>query len=218
MGRVNILGIEIDNISSDEALVEICKLIEVGKSMYIVTPNVDHIIKLQWDVEFKKVYDNAFLALADGMPLLWAAKFLRTPLKEKISGSDLCLKLCDIAAGKGYKLFFLGGRPGAAWKAVEVLRSKYPGIQIVGFYCPPFGFERDKVENEKIVRMIKDNKPDILCVGLGAPKQEKWIYRYKDQYQVPVSIGVGVSFEFIAGMVKRAPKWMQSQALNGSGG
>jgi len=149
------------------------------------------------------------LVLADGTLLLWAAKFLGTPLKEKISGSDLFPKLCKLSAKKGYKVFFLGGRSDASVTAKKVLQNRYTGLDVVGTYSPPLGFESDPVENKKIIKLIKNFKPDILFVGLGAPKQEKWIYSHKAKYQVPVSIGIGVSFEFVAGMVKRAPRWMQ---------
>lgn len=203
----------IDNLSMQEAIEAVVALTERRKHAYVVTPNVDHIVKLQSDVELRRVYEDAELVLADGMPLLWAARFLGTPLKERISGSDLFPKLCKLAAEKGYRLFFLGGRPGAALKAAEVLKNKYPNMQIVGVYFPPFGFENDKGENARVIKMIKDAKPDILFVGLGAPKQEKWIYRHKNEYQVPVSIGIGVSFEFVSGMVKRAPLWMQKAGL-----
>ena len=208
-----ICEVSIDNINFKESLKFIEELIHSRKSTFIVTPNIDHIIKLQRDTEFREVYRHADLVLADGVPLLWAASFLGTPLKEKISGSDLFPKLCEAAAQKGWRLFFMGGREGAADKAAEVLTQRYPGLNVVGTYCPPFGFEKDDAENKKILGLIRAVKPDILFVGLGAPKQEKWIYRHKDQYQVPVSIGIGVSLEFAAGMVKRAPVWMQKAGL-----
>jgi N-acetylglucosaminyldiphosphoundecaprenol N-acetyl-beta-D-mannosaminyltransferase len=211
--KVIILNVKVGNFTTDEAIKRIEVLIKEGKPEYVVTPNVDHIVKLQNDAEFRQIYENASLVLADGMPLIWAARFLGTPLKGKISGSDLFPKLCRVAAKKGYKLFLLGGREGAALKAAEVLRDRYPDIQIVGTYSPPFGFENDNKENDKIFRMIRDPKPDILFVGLGAPKQERWIYKYRNEYKVPVSIGVGVSFEFVSGMVKRAPLWMQRGGL-----
>jgi N-acetylglucosaminyldiphosphoundecaprenol N-acetyl-beta-D-mannosaminyltransferase len=211
--KIDICGVKIDNINIFEVLQTIENHILKKSNSFIVTPNVDHIVKIQEDSMFKNVYKEASLVLADGMPILWAAKLLGKPLKEKISGSDLFPKLCEVAAEKGYKLFFLGGRPGSALKADEVLRNRYPDIQIVGTYSPPFGFENGKEENDKIIRIIKDAKPDILFVGLGAPKQEKWIYKYRNEYQVPVSIGVGVSFEFVSGMVKRAPLWMQRVGL-----
>ena len=211
--RISLLGVWLDNVTMGDVLKSIEQHIKNRECAYVTTPNVHHLILLQKDEDFRRVYHNASLALPDGMPLLWAAKFLGVPLKEKISGSDLLPMSCMMAAEKGYKLFFLGGREGAAEKAAEVLRAKFPMIQIAGIYCPPYGFEKSDFENSKIVKMIKDVNPDILFVGLGAPKQEKWIYRFKDQYQTPVSIGIGVSFEFIAGMVKRAPLWMQRSGL-----
>jgi len=211
--QVNICSIRIDNLTMRNALKKIDYLILRKTPSYVVTPNVDHIINLGKDLEFQEIYQEADMVLADGMPLLWAAKFLGTPLREKISGSDIFPELCKIAAGKGYKLFFMGGRPGAASKTSEVLKIKYPNMQIVGIYSPPFGFENNKAENNKIIKMIRDSKPDILFVGLGAPKQEKWIYRYKNEYLVPVSIGIGASFDFAAGIIRRAPLWMQKVGL-----
>ena len=212
--HVVLCGITISNLVISDVEDKIDGLISRRNSpALIVTPNIDHIIKLQEDAEFREVYKHADLVLADGMPLLWAASFLGKPLKEKISGSDLFPKLCEVAAQKRWRLFFLGGREGAADKAAEVLTRRYPGLNVAGTYCPSFGFEKDDAENKKIVGLIRAVKPDILFVGLGAPKQEKWIYRHKDQYQVPVSIGIGVSFEFVAGMVKRAPVWMQKAGL-----
>jgi N-acetylglucosaminyldiphosphoundecaprenol N-acetyl-beta-D-mannosaminyltransferase len=211
--KINICGTEIDNLTFAETMEEISRLITKKAPAYIVTPNIDHIVKLRKDGEFRKVYAGAALVLADGMPLLWAAKFFGTPLKEKISGSDLLPNFCRLAVDKGFSLFFLGGREGAVEKAAQIMQAKYPGIRIVGTYCPPVGFEKDIIENTRVINKIKEAHPDVLFVGLGAPKQEKWAYKFKDQYQVPVSAGIGVSFEFIAGMVKRAPLWMQRSGL-----
>jgi len=213
MNKVCVAGTEINNISLRMAIETIATFIAERTPQYVVTPNVDHIVSLQDDQQFKEVYRNAALVLCDSMPLLWASRILGTPLKEKISGSDLFPRVCEIASKRGWRLFFLGGREGAAAKAAVILQERYPGLQVVGTYCPPFGFEHDEKENRKIVEMIKATKLDIIFVGLGAPKQEKWIYQYKDQYQVPVSIGIGASFEFVSGMVKRAPVWMQKVGL-----
>lgn len=211
--RIDICNIIIDNISMEESIQRVAEFILSKNYSYIVTPNIDHIVRLQKDAYFKKIYDGASLVLADGVPILWAARFLSAPLKEKISGSDLFPKLCEASAKNGWKVFFLGGGEGAAENAADVLKTQYPLLQVVGTYCPPLGFDDDENKNRIIINMIKDVKADILFVGLGSPKQEKWIYKYKDQYQVPVSIGVGVSFEFVAGVVKRAPKWMQKIGL-----
>ena len=216
MQIINICGINIHNVSFNETLDVIDGLIKARKPVSVVTPNIDHIIKLHKDEVFRKTYERASLVLADGMPILWAAKFLGTPLKEKVSGSDLFPKVCEMAAKQGWRLFFMGGREGAARKSAEILNRRYPDLMVIGTYCPPFGFEKDPVENEKIVGIIRASKPDIVFVGLGAPKQEKWIDKYKDAYGAPVSIGIGVSFDFVAGMVKRAPGWMQRVGLEWS--
>ncbi|MFA7229818.1 MAG: WecB/TagA/CpsF family glycosyltransferase [Victivallaceae bacterium] len=213
MDRVNICDVLIDNLTAQEVCHRIDNLIASGGSHYIVTPNTDHIVKLQVDETFQEIYRKASLVLADGMPLIWASKLFGTPLKEKLSGSDLFVKLCEYSAQKNYKLFFLGGRPGAVEKAADVLKKKYPLLNVVGTYSPASGFEHHEEENSKIVSMIKNSGADILFVGLGAPKQEKWIFEHKHLYNVPVSMGIGVSFDFVAGMVKRAPVWMQKDGL-----
>jgi N-acetylglucosaminyldiphosphoundecaprenol N-acetyl-beta-D-mannosaminyltransferase len=213
MKKINICGIYIDNVSMHEVITLTESLIKEDKNSYIVTPNIDHIVRLQKDAEFRQVYKEASLVLTDGMPLVWGSKLLGTPLKEKVSGSDLFPNLCKLASERGYKVFFLGGRMGAALKASEVLKLQYSNIQIVGNYAPPFGFENDEEENNRIVKMIIESKPHILFVGLGAPKQEIWIYRNKNKYNVPVSIGIGASLDFVSGVVKRAPLWMQKVGL-----
>ena len=211
--KVMIAGVGIDNITMDQTLSFIEELIQKRKVSYVVTPNVDHIIKLQRDLEFKKIYREAACVLPDGMPLLWAGRFLGTPLKEKVSGSDLVPRLCEIAAQKGYKLFFIGGKVGAAYKAKELLEKRLTSIKIVGVCRPPLGSEEDSEENRKIEKMIEETAPDILFVGFGVPKQEKWIYKHYKSLGIPVSIGVGGTLDILAGMARRAPYWMQTSGL-----
>jgi N-acetylglucosaminyldiphosphoundecaprenol N-acetyl-beta-D-mannosaminyltransferase len=213
MPSIYIANIRIDNISFAGSISETEKLIRRRENAFVVTPNVDHIVNLQKDIEFKRIYRDADLVLLDGVPLLWASRFLKTPFIERIAGADFFPELCATAARKGYRLFFLGGRNGAAAEAKRVLEKRYKNLHVVGTYCPDFGFESDPAENKKIVEIIQRMQPDILFVGLGSPKQEKWIYRWKDQYRAPVSIGIGVSFEFVAGMVRRAPVWMRTSGL-----
>ena len=207
------MNTEIDNLTMQEALEEIDKLINTKKGSYVVTPNVDHIVQLERGGEIADVYKNADLILTDGKPLLWIAKWYGTPIKEKISGSDLFPLLCKMAAEKGYKMFFLGAAEGVAAKAAENLKKRFTGLQVVGTYSPPFGFEKDQEEMEKIKGMIKDANPDILIVGLGCPKQEKFMYHHCKELGVPISFGLGASFDFEAGNIKRAPKWMADHGL-----
>ena len=213
MDKIRLLNISVDNLTMDEAINEIDRLINSGKFNYVVTPNVDHIVKLEKDSEFAEVYANADLVLTDGKPLIWISKWLKTPIKEKISGSDLFPKICELAADKGYKMFFLGAAEGVAAKAAENLQNKYAGLNIVGTYSPSFGFEKKEEEIANIVSMINSAEPDILIVGVGAPKQEKFIYHHLSELKVPVSLGLGASLDFEAGNVKRAPKWMSNHGL-----
>uniref|UniRef100_UPI0025BE1187 WecB/TagA/CpsF family glycosyltransferase n=1 Tax=Clostridium sp. TaxID=1506 RepID=UPI0025BE1187 len=120
---------------------------------------------------------------------------------------------CKLAANKGYKVFLLGAAEGVAAKAAENLKLKYKGLNIVGTYSPSYGFEKNEYEIQQIIKMIKEVKPDILAVGLGAPKQEKFLYKYRNQLNVPVALAIGASIDFEAGNVNRAPKWMQHIGL-----
>lgn len=149
MTRMRLMNTEIDNLTMDETLDAIDSLIKEDNCSYVVTPNVDHIVQLEKDEELKRVYENASLILTDGKPLIWISNWYKTPIKEKISGSDLFPRVCDLAAKKGYTMYFLGAAEGVADKAAKNLMDKYKGLNIVGTYSPPFGFEKDKVELKK---------------------------------------------------------------------
>ena len=205
MEIVTIGKARINNVTQTEAIQQIDQLIARDEKGFVVTPNLDHIVKLETDVEFEACYSQAALVLVDGNPLLWAAQLLGTPLRSLVTGSDLFPALCQQALGKHYRLYFMGGQEGVAEKAAFRLAAKYPGLNVVGTYCPPFGFEKDAAENEKIIDLINAARPHILFVGVGAPKQEKWIARHLPRLQVNVAVGIGASFDFEAGTVMRAP-------------
>lgn len=208
MARVPFMNTQIDNYTMEEAIDAIDRLICQDKNGYVVTPNIDHIVKLESDQLLQKVYADADIILTDGKPMIWMSRLYGTPIKEKVSGSDLFPNLCRLAAGKGYRVFLLGAAEGVAAKAAINLQNKFPGLIIAGTYSPPFGFEKDEKELQNILRIVTEAKPHILIVGLGCPKQEKFIYNYKDVLNVPVSLGLGASIDFEAGILKRAPKWM----------
>ena len=213
MGRIQLLNTEIDNISMEEALDRIDAMVQGRKPAYVVTPNLDHIVTIERDAYFREAYAHADLILADGKPLLWIAKARKTPIREKISGSDLFPRLAELAANKGYTMFFLGAGEGIAAQAAEKLKKQYPGLRIAGCYAPPIGFEQDRSAVHEIIQRVQTVNPDILVVGLGTPKQEKFLYRYYKQMGVPVSLGLGASFDFVAGNRKRAPRWMSEHGL-----
>ena len=208
MPRIKFMSIEIDNLTMDEAIQSIDELVIKNKNSFVVTPNVDHLVQLEHGGKLCEVYKNADLILTDGKPLIWISKWYGTPIKEKISGSDLFPKICKMSAERGYRMFFLGAAEGVASKAAKNLQRKYPGLQIAGTYSPKFNFEKDKCEVNKIIKIIQKSKPHILIVGLGCPKQELFIFNNKEKLGVPVSLGLGASLDFEAGNVKRAPKWM----------
>lgn len=213
MARIKFMNTDIDNLTMAETLNEIDKLIQKKNCSYVVTPNVDHIVCLEKDEELQKVYKNASLILTDGKPLIWISKWYKTPIKEKISGSDLFPKVCELAANKNYTMYLLGAAEGVADTAAKNLMQKYKGLNIVGTYSPPFGFEKDKKELDKIKEQIQKVHPDILIVGLGCPKQEKFMYHHCKELGVPISFGLGASIDFEAGNIKRAPKWMSNHGL-----
>ena len=208
MSRMRFMNTEIDNLTMGEVLVEVEKMIQDRRCGYVVTPNVDHIVQLETGKELQDVYKNASLILTDGKPLIWISKFYKTPIKEKISGSDIFSLLCKMAAEKGYTMYFLGAAEGVAAKAADNLMKRFPGLNVVGTYSPPYGFEKDEDEMFKIDSQIKRANPDMLIVGLGCPKQEKFMFYNCHRLGVPVSFGLGASLDFEAGNVKRAPKWM----------
>jgi len=210
---VNVLGTEIHRVDLAGALDAIREFVEGRTPRLVVTANVDHVMQLRRDPQFRSVYRRASLVVADGVPLVWASRLFRKPLPGRVNGTDLFEALCARAVEYGWRLFFLGGAGEDARGAAEVLKKRHPGIEIAGTYSPPMGFEKDEHEDRKAVEAVKAAHPDVLFVGLGAPKQEKWICRHMEELNVPVSIGVGVSFSLVAGTVRRAPRWFQRSGL-----
>lgn len=211
--RVKFLNIYVDNLTMDEAVKEIDKLICKKNHSYVVTPNMDHIVLIEKDTLFKEVYNHADLILTDGKPLIWISKINGTQIKEKVSGSDLFPCICELAAKNGYKIFILGAAEGVADKAAKNLTMKFPGLNIVATYSPPMGFETDENLIQNIIDMINKAETDILAVALGSPKGEKFIYKIKEMINASLSISIGATIDFEAGNIKRAPKWMSDHGL-----
>jgi N-acetylglucosaminyldiphosphoundecaprenol N-acetyl-beta-D-mannosaminyltransferase len=207
------LNTYVNNVNMDETISEIGRLITLRQKSYIVAINVDVVIKIENDEYLKKIVDNADMVLVDGKPLVWIAKLYKTPVKVKISGSDLIPLLCKKAAKEGCSIFILGGKDGVADKAKAKLEEQFANIKIVGTYAPPFGFEKNQCELDRINSIISAVKPDILITCFGCPKQEKFIYENIISYNATVSICAGATVDFLAGNVKRAPKWMSEHGL-----
>lgn len=213
MEKQALLNTYINNVTMPETIAAIEQMIETRKKSYVVAVNVDVVMKIENDSHLKKIVDEADMVLVDGKPLVWISKIHRKPLKAKISGSDLVPLLCEKAKEKGYSIFIIGGRDGIAEKAKCNLERDLPGIKVVGTYAPPLGFEKDEKELDKINTMISDVHPDILITCFGCPKQEKWIYENYRKYDAKVSICAGATVDFLAGNVKRAPRWMSEHGF-----
>jgi N-acetylglucosaminyldiphosphoundecaprenol N-acetyl-beta-D-mannosaminyltransferase len=206
-----------DIVFSNVTFHELCKLVEwriaTREPAYIATPNVDHICQYHRNDEFREAYADAWMVLCDGMPIIWASRWLGAPLKEKLSGSDLVIWLSELAANRGFSVYFFGAPEGVAAMAAEQLKARIPDLKVAGVQCPPFGFYEDAGQNAAAVGEIRRAAPDICFVALSAPNQELWMMKNREVCAVPVMIGVGGSFDFVCGRVRRAPVWMQKAGL-----
>ena len=212
--RISLFGITIDNVTMEQALERIRRLLEDGKGRhYVVTPNVDHVVRLYKDAAFRQVYAGAALVIPDGMPLIWASRPLGRPLRARVTGADLLPSVCALAAKTGKTVFLFGAPPGVAERAARNLQARYPGLKIAGTYSPPMGFERHSTENRIAIAHINRAQPDILAIGLGAPKQELWIAQHHKLLNFGVALCIGAAIDFAAGALERAPQWMQDSGF-----
>ena len=211
--RVPLGRIHADVVDFAGAVDRIVELAQAGKGGSIVTPNVDHVVMAEHNAALKAAYDDASLSLVDGKPLVWLARAMNRPLPAKISGSDLMRPLVARAAAEGLRCFFLGGQEGIAQKAADILVAENPGLIVAGCHSPPFGFEKDPAKDQAVVDLVVASKPDLLFIALGAPKQELWMHKHQAALAPAVSLGIGASLDFIAGLVKRSPSWMSDAGL-----
>lgn len=205
---IAILGVPFDNVTIGETIEMIEQMVLSRRPHYLATANVDFLVQASQDVELRRILFDAHLVICDGTPLVWASRLLGNALPERVAGSDVVPLLLKLAAEKGYRPFFLGATPDSIETAVTRVREKYPGIQIAGYYSPPFN-KLLEMDHEEIRDRILRAQPDLLFVGFGCPKQEKWINMHYRSLGVPVSVGVGGTIDFLAGKLARAPRWMQ---------
>lgn len=202
MEKVNFAGVDVDNVSLKEAIEKIQEFIASGQPHLVVTPNPEIIVTCQNDQELKEIINHADLRVPDGISLVVVSRLLGQPLKERVSGIDLMFELIKLLAKKSYKIFLFGSAPGTAEMAAKKIKLEY-GVNVVGVLD---GYQGD---DSAIVNKIKEARPDILFVGLGGGRQERWLNRHLKELNVPVAITVGGSFDVISGLKKRAPQWTQ---------
>lgn len=208
MRKQPLMATHVNNMTLTEAAEAIGQFISARQQAYVVEVNVDVMIKIEHDAELKRITDDADLVLVDGQPLVWVSKIYRRPVKEKVSGSDLSIELCRMAAERGYTMFILGGKEGIADEAKAKMEARYPGLQVVGTCAPPLGFEKDEAERAKVRQAISAVSPDIVLCCLGCPKQEKWIDANFRDIDARVFLCAGATVDFLAGNVRRCPAWV----------
>lgn len=212
-----VLGrVPIDRITMDYAAVLMVEsLLHRGEQspLTVVGPNAHLVTMAERDERFAEAMRDADLAVPDGISVVLASRLLGARIPERVTGGDLMERMCAEAAHYGFRVFFLGGLPGAAVMAANNLRNRYPGLLVCGMYCPPRGFENDAAELARMRRIIAEAAPDLLCVAFGAPKQEIWMRENRGGLPVGAILAVGAAFDTQAGLRRRAPGWIQAVGL-----
>ena len=208
---VNVLGVGIDSVTMQQAVAIVDGFVRDSKPSLVATANAEMVMLAQQDQELFAILNSAELVLADGAGVVWAARRLAAGVPERVAGYDLTQELLKHAATTGYKVFWLGAAPGVAETAAAKAAAKFPGLNTVGTHDGYFDCDDDKMR-----RIIRESQADILLCALGVPKQEKWLSQYRDELGAKVLIGVGGTFDVMAGNVKRAPLWMQRAGLEWS--
>ena len=210
--RVNILGVRMSAINMPQALSIIDGWIAHRQQHYVCITGVHGIIESQRDEGLRRIHNEAGLVTPDGMPLVWLGRLHGHAHVERVYGPDLMLAVCEQSLSKGYRHFFYGGGEGVPTLLTTNLRRRFPSLQVVGGYSPPFR-PLSGAENEQIVDAINEAAPDIVWIGLSTPKQERWMAEHLGRLAAPVLIGVGAAFDFHSGLKKQAPRWMQRSGL-----
>jgi len=211
--RISLMGMSIDKLTEAQAIAHILSALAAGHGGVVITPNLDHVRQYVNFAEVRQLYSQADLVLADGMPVIWASRLQRTALPGRIPGSGLIHTLTAAAAEQQRSIFLLGGNPGAAESAAAIFARRHPALRIAGFACPPVGFEKDPAAMDALIRTLVAANPDIIYVGLGFPKQERVAALLRPHLPKAWFLGIGISFSFVAGEVKRAPSWLQKIGL-----
>lgn len=211
--RISLAGATLAAITEHECVHIILNELEAGRGGWLVTLNLDHLRRFVYDPSFALMATHASFIVADGMPLIWASRLQGTPLPERITGSNMIWSLSAGAAERGRSVFLLGGDADTAARSANILQTRFPQLAISGVYTPPHGFEHHIAEMEKLLDAARRAQPDIIYVALGSPKQDALIQELRAVVPQAWCLGVGVSFSWVAGVLPRAPLWMQQMGL-----
>jgi len=210
--RCNVLGVEISAVNIPLAVATIEHWVDTRQQNFVTITGVHGVMESQSDPELKKIHNEAGMVTPDGMPMVWMNKIRGNKHVSRVYGPDLMLAVSEVSARKGYKHFYYGGNDGVADLLKEKLTARFPGLQVVGTYCPPFR-KLTADEDASVCKMIDDSGADVVWVGLSTPKQEFWMHGHMGRIKTPVMIGVGAAFDFHAGLKSQAPAWMQKSGM-----
>jgi N-acetylglucosaminyldiphosphoundecaprenol N-acetyl-beta-D-mannosaminyltransferase len=210
-----VLGVNVGVIRMSDALQEIESWIAAGSQSYVCITGAHGLIESQDDPVLRDIHNSAGLVTPDGMPLVWMSRALGHKRTERVYGPDLMREMSALSARRGYRQFYYGGGEGVAERLSHTLTREYPGLEVAGYFCPPFR-HLTATEDEEAVNRINQARPDIVWVGLSTPKQEYWMASHLVRIKAPVMIGVGAAFDFLSGLKSQAPAWMQTRGLEWS--
>jgi N-acetylglucosaminyldiphosphoundecaprenol N-acetyl-beta-D-mannosaminyltransferase len=210
--RVDVLGVGVSAIDMTMALDLIGRWVANGEHHYVCVTGVHGIMESQRDPHLRDVHNRSGLTTPDGMPLVWAGRAAGAHRMDRVYGPDLMLALCEMASARGISSYFYGGRPGVADRLAGRLQARYPGLRVAGTFAPSFR-ELSTAEDDQVVGLINQARPDVVWVGLGTPKQELWMAAHAPRLDASVLIGVGAAFDIHAGLLPQAPRWMQRSGL-----
>jgi N-acetylglucosaminyldiphosphoundecaprenol N-acetyl-beta-D-mannosaminyltransferase len=210
--RTNVLGVGVSIVNMEDAVRLSESVICSGNKGYICVTDVHTIIEAQSDRAFRKILNGSIMTTPDGMPLVWVGKIQGHKRIRRVYGPDYLLEMCRVSVERGYRHFFFGGKPGVTERLVFELSKRFPGLQIAGTYAPPFR-PLNPNEEQELETIVARTKPDIFWVGLGSPKQERFMAQYCERLEAKLMVGVGAAFDIHSGNVQEAPKWLKSAGL-----
>ncbi len=210
---VNLRGAPISALTESQCVTLILNELDAERGGWLITMNLDHLRRFEQDPDYASLARRASLLLADGMPLVWASRLRGTPLPERITGSNLVWSLTKAAADQQRSIFLLGGTSYASARTAQILKERFPRLNLAGVLCPAVGFEQNALELEQLKRAVISAQPDIVYVALGSPKEDDFIDSLRTQMPRTWWIGVGISFGFVSGEISRAPRWLQQAGL-----
>jgi N-acetylglucosaminyldiphosphoundecaprenol N-acetyl-beta-D-mannosaminyltransferase len=210
---VSVAGLDFDPLSEEQVVTRIVRELKEGQGGWVVPVNIDVCWQISRDPAARELVSGASLVVADGMPLVWATRLRGDPLPERVTGSSMIFTLTSAAAGGGKSIYLLGGEPGVPERAAAELERRYPGLLVAGTDAPPVGFDRQTGQFAAVRARLEDALPDIVFVGLGFPKQERVITALAQALPNAWFIGCGAAIPFAAGVLPRAPRWMQGLGL-----